>query len=160
MSRGVTEEESQMSRYFYALAATCLGLATPAFSQSLPGNHTEFCRAEILGLGPGTYAVYDGDWSGLEQTVVISTELFDGVARQDVTILAATPGKPEWNVPQGCVVYTGDYDGTTFTATSGQSQDELVTYDVSEGAVIGNLIAPGILNGSDMPRVNQNIQLN
>jgi hypothetical protein len=149
-----------MSRFLYAVAAICLGLATPAFSQSLPGDHTGFCRAEIMDLGGGTYAVYDGDWSGLEQTVVMSTVLFDGVARQDVTILAATPGKPEWNVPQGCVVYTGDYDGTTFTATSGQSPDEVVTYVVTTSTVTGELTAPGIYNTARMERANQNIQLN
>ncbi|MFT5832193.1 MAG: hypothetical protein ACI9SY_000576 [Candidatus Paceibacteria bacterium] len=160
MSYGVTEEESQMSRIFYTATAICFGLATPAFSQSLPGDHTEFCRAEIMDLGGGTYAVYDGDWSGLEQTVVINTELFDGVARQDVIILAATPGKPEWNVPQGCVEYIGAFDGTTFTATSGQSSDEQVTYVVTTSTVTGELTAPGIYNTARMNRANQNVLIN
>jgi hypothetical protein len=153
------KEGKHMIKYYIgAILAFCM--AIPAFAQDLPGDHTEFCRAQIMDLGPGTYAVYDGDWSGLQQTVVMSTELFDGVARQDVTILAATPGKPEWNVPQGCVVYTGDYDGTTFTVVGGKSPDEDVTYVVTTSTVTGELTAPGIYNTAMMYRADQNILLN
>lgn len=132
-----------------------------ASAQALPGAHAELCLTELGSNGADTYAVFDGSWSGLEQTALLpATVLEMQPLEESVLIFAATPGKPEWNVEAGCTTYQATFDGETLSVTSGQRTGERITYRLlAGGGLRGDLSSPGIENSAIMARAPRMIQV-
>lgn len=136
----------------FGIFVTVLAFTGTAFAGGLPGKHTDKCRSELSQLGNGTLAVYDGNWSGLEQTAIVNTNMY-GSQLSDAVLLAAVPAKPAWGVQAGCTVYRGTFDGKTFSASSGQRSGETVTYQVAPKRLKGELVSPDVKNQATMRRV-------
>jgi len=134
---------------------------TAASAQDLPGAHSERCLSELSSSGANTYVVFDGSWSGLEQTALLPAAVLERQPLEEsVQVFAATPGKADWGVSAGCTVYEADFDGETLTVTSGQRTGESITYRMLvNGGLRGDLSSPGIVNFSDMVRDPTTIQV-
>ena len=140
------------------LAASC---ATISPDVTLPGTHADICLPELTENGSGSYVVFAGSWSGLEQSVLVPDSLLAMQPLEgSVLLFAATPGKSEWGVEPGCTVYSGSFDGAVFTALEGQRTGETVTYRLlSDTTLRGDLEAPGVQNFSEMALVPGKVHL-
>lgn len=131
-------------------------LLTPMMIYAMPGAHTDMCLSNLQSNGSGTFDVFDGDWSGLEQTAIVPASVTAGESNGSTVVFVATPAKPEWGVEAGCTVYYGQFDGRTFTVTDGHRPNETVTYTVrSPSTIRGELSAPGVENSAVMHRVGR-----